>query len=48
MVEKPQIYLMARSGDTIEDQLLYNDTHLEDIQQLTTKKDHLFAQRVNQ
>ena len=48
MVEKPQIYLMARSGDTIEDQLLYNDTHLEDIQQLTTKKDHLFAQCVNQ
>ena len=48
MVEKPQIYLMARSGDTTEDQLLYNDTHLEDIQQLTPKKDHLFAQCVNQ
>ena len=37
MVEKPQIYLMARCRDTIEDQLLYSDTRLEDIQQLTTK-----------
>ena len=34
MVEKPQIYLMARCRDTIEDQLLYSDTRLEDIQQL--------------
>ena len=37
MVEKPQIYLMARCRDTIEDQLLYSDTRLEDIQHLTTK-----------
>ena len=37
MVEKPQIYLMARCRDTIEDQLLYSDTRLEDIQQLSTK-----------
>ena len=37
MVEKPQIYLIARCRDTIEDQLLYSDTRLEDIQQLTTK-----------
>lgn len=37
MVEKPQIYLMPRCRDTIEDQLLYSDTRLEDIQQLTTK-----------
>ena len=37
MVEKPQIYLMARCRDTIEDQLLYSDTRLEDIQQLTAK-----------
>jgi len=48
MVEKPQIYLMARSRDTIEDQLLYSNTHLEDIKQLTTKKDHLFPQCVTQ
>ena len=32
MLEKPQIYLMARCRDTIDDQLLYNDTRLEDIQ----------------
>ena len=32
IVEKPQIYLKARSRDTIEDQLLYSDTRLEDIQ----------------
>ena len=37
MVEKPQIYLMARCKDTIEDQLLYSETCLEDIQQVTTK-----------
>ena len=37
MVEKPQIYLMARCRDTIEDQLLYSDTRLEGIQQLITK-----------
>ena len=34
MVEKPQMYLMARCRDTLEDQLLYSDTRLEDIQQL--------------
>ena len=37
MVEKTLIYLIARCRDTIEDQLLYSDTRLEDIQQLTTK-----------
>lgn len=31
LVEKPQMYLMARCRDTLEDQLLYSDTHLEDI-----------------
>jgi len=34
LVEKPQMYLMARCRDTLEDQLLYSDTCLEDIQQL--------------
>lgn len=34
LVEKPQMYLIARCRDTIEDQLLYSDTHLENIQQL--------------
>ena len=37
MVEKPQIYLLARCRDTTEDQLLYSDTRLDDIQQLTTE-----------
>lgn len=31
LVEKPQVYLMARCRDTIEDQLVYSDTRLEDI-----------------
>jgi len=34
LVEKPQIYLLARCRDTTEDQLLYSETHLDDIQQL--------------
>ena len=34
LVEKPQMYLLARCRDTIEDQLLYSDTRIEDIQQL--------------
>ncbi len=34
LVEKPQIYLLARCRDTIEDQLLYSETRLEDLQQL--------------
>ena len=34
IVEKPQIYLMARCRDTLEDQLLYSDTRLGDIRQL--------------
>ena len=34
LVEKPQIYLSARCRDTIEDQLLYSETRLDDIQQL--------------
>ena len=34
MVGKPQMYLMARCRDTLEEQLLYSDTRLEDIQQL--------------
>lgn len=34
MVEKPQMYLMARCRHTLEDQLLYSDTRLGDIHQL--------------
>ena len=34
LVEKPQMYLLTRCRDTIEDQLLYSETRLEDIQQL--------------
>ena len=34
LVEKPQMYLMARCRDTLEDQLLYSDTRLEEIHQL--------------
>ena len=37
MVEKPQIYLTTRCRNTTEDQLLSSDTHLDDIQQLTTE-----------
>lgn len=33
LVEKPQIYLLARCRDTTEDQLLHSETHLVDIQQ---------------
>ena len=33
LVEKPQIYLLARCRDTTEDQLLYSETRLDDIQQ---------------
>ena len=34
LVEKPHIYIMARYRDTIEDQLLYSETRLEDIYEL--------------
>ena len=34
LVEKPHIYIMARCRDTIEDQLLYSETRLEDINEL--------------
>ena len=34
LVEKPQIYLLARYRDTIEYQLLYSETRFEDLQQL--------------
>ena len=34
LVEKLQIYLLARCRDTTEDQLLYSETRLDDIQQL--------------
>ena len=34
LVEKPHIYIMARGRDTIEDQLLYSETRLEDINEL--------------
>ena len=34
LVEKPHIYIMARCRDTIEDQLLYSETRLEDIYEL--------------
>ena len=30
LVEKPHIYIMARYRDTIEDQLLYSETRLEE------------------
>ena len=33
LVEKPQIFLLARCRDTTEDQLLYSETRLDDIQQ---------------
>ena len=33
LVEKPQIYLLAKCRDTTEDQLLYSETRLDDIQQ---------------
>ena len=34
LVEKPHIYIMARYRDAIEDQLLYSETRLEDINEL--------------
>ena len=34
LVEKPHIYLLAKCRDTTEDQLLYSETRLDDIQQL--------------
>ena len=34
LVEKPHIYIMARCRDTIEDQLMYSETRLEDVRQL--------------
>lgn len=37
MVEKPQIYLTARCRNTTEEQFLSSDSHLDDIQQLTTE-----------
>ena len=37
LVEKPHVYLMARCRDTTEDQLLYSETRLEDVQQLHIK-----------
>ena len=34
LVEKPHIYIMPRCRDTIEDQLMYSETRLEDTRQL--------------
>ena len=36
LVEKPHVYIMARRTDTIEDQVAYSETQLEDIRQLDT------------
>ena len=34
LVQKPHIYIMAKCRDAIEDQLLYSETRLEDINEL--------------
>ena len=31
LVQKPHIYIMAKCRDTTEDQMLYSETRLEDI-----------------
>ena len=34
LVQKPHIYIMAKCRDAVEDQLLYSETRLEDINEL--------------
>ena len=34
MVEVPYVYLLARSGSAVKDQILYVPTRLEDIEEL--------------
>ena len=34
MVEHPYVYLLARSGSSVKDQLLYVPTRLEDLEDL--------------
>lgn len=34
VVEKPYVYILARSGSTVKDQLMYVPTRLEDIRDL--------------
>ena len=34
LVQKPHIYIIAKCRDVIEDQLLYSETRLEDINEL--------------
>ena len=37
LVQKPYIYIMAKWRDTIEDQLLYSENRLEDLNELKTQ-----------
>ena len=37
IVERPEVYLLARAQDTIMDKLSYVETRMEDVQELTTK-----------
>ena len=45
LVQKPYIYIMAKWRDTIEDQLLYSETRLEDLNEL--KNQLLSSQKVS-
>ena len=45
LVQKTHIYIMAKCRDTIEDQLLYSETRLEDINEL--KNQLLSSQKVS-
>ena len=45
LVQKPHIYIMAKCRDTTEDQMLYSETRLEDINEL--KNQLLSSQNVS-
>ena len=45
LVQKPHIYIMAKSRDTTEDQMLYSETRPEDINEL--KNQLLSSQKVS-